>query len=213
MITIERIAPIARQEHWIRIVLSDDTVIRTRDYVAADLGLSPGQELDGETLQRLKAAAGKASAKERAVRIISASSVSRQELAHRLIQKGEDPAHAHEAVDWLDDLQLLDGRKTAEQLVASAVRKGYGRARIRQILYEKRIPREYWEDVMADLPDMGNAVDNFLQKRFCGREPDQKERKRAVDALVRRGYSWQEIQQGLERYGLEREARWEEDDE
>ena len=211
MITIERIAPIARQEHKIRIVLSDDTEIRTLDYVAADLGLFPGQELDAEALQRLKAAAGKASAKERAVRIISASGVSRQELERRLIQKGEASDHAREAVDWLDDLQLLDDRKTAEQLVASAVRKGYGKARIRQILYEKRIPQEYWEEALADLPDMGDAVDNFLQKRFCGREPDQKERKRAVDALVRRGYSWQEIQQGLERYGLQREAQWEED--
>lgn len=210
MITIEQIAPMVRQEHMVRIVLSDETVIKTRDYVAADLGLYPGQELDGDALARLKAAAGKASAKERAVRIISAAGVSKQELEHRLTQKGEDPGDAREAVAWLSDLELLDDRKTAEQLVASAVRKGYGRSRIKQILYEKRIPREYWEEALARIPDMEDAVDKFLQQRFRGREPDQKERKRAIDALMRRGYGWQEIQRGLERYGVAMDAQWEE---
>lgn len=198
-----------RQEHMVRIVLSDETVIKTRDYVAADLGLFPGQELDGETMARLKAAVGKASARDRAVRIISASGVSKQELEHRLTQKGEAPGDAREAVEWLSELQLLDDRKTAEQLVLSAVRKGYGRARIKQILYEKRIPRELWEEALTQVPDMEDAVDKFLQQRFRGGEPDQKERKRAIDALMRRGYSWQEIQRGLERYGAA-EAQWEE---
>lgn len=143
---------------------------------------------------------GKASAKARAVRIVSATGISREELQRRLTQKGETPQDAREAVEWLSDLQLLDDGKTAEQLVRSAVNKGYGKARIRQILFEKRIPEEYWEDALALVPEMDGAVDKFLQQRFRGREPEEKEIKRAVDALLRRGHSWSDIRAGLRRY-------------
>ncbi len=198
--TIDRMEPVLRQEHTFKLHLSDGSVIKTQDYVIADLGLFPGMELDEAKLKELKEAAGKASAKARAVRIISASGVSKQELEHRLTQKGENPEDAREAVEWLSDLELLDDRRTAEQLVRSAVHKGYGKARIKQILYEKRIPREYWEDALAEVPDMEDAVDKFLHQRLKGREPDEKELKRTVDALLRRGHSWPDIRAGLQRY-------------
>jgi len=189
-----------RQEHTFKVLLSDGSVLKTQDYVIADFGLYAGMELDEAQLAELKAAVGKASAKVRAVRIISASGVSKEELEHRLIQKGEQAQDAREAVQWLSDLELLDDRKTAEQLVRSAVHKGYGKARIKQILFEKRIPREYWEEALEEVPDMEDAVDKFLNQRLKGREPDQKELKRTIDALLRRGHSWQDIRSGLQRY-------------
>ena len=198
--TIDRIEPMIRQEHTVKVLLSDGSVLKTQDYVIADLGLYAGMELDEARLAELKAAVGKASAKVRAVRIISASGVSKEELEHRLIQKGEQAQDAREAVQWLSDLELLDDRKTAEQLVRSAVHKGYGNARIKQILFEKLIPREYWDEALEEVPDMEDAVDKFLSQRLKGREPDQKELKRTIDALLRRGHSWQDIRSGLQRY-------------
>lgn len=197
---VEKIEPVARQEHTFRVRLSDGSVLKTQDYVLAELGLYPGAELDEDGLTALQTAVGKASAKARAVRIVSATGISREELQRRLTQKGETPQDAREAVEWLSDLQLLDDGKTAEQLVRSAVNKGYGKARIRQILFEKRIPEEYWEDALALVPEMDGAVDKFLQQRFRGREPEEKEIKRAVDALLRRGHSWSDIRAGLRRY-------------
>ena len=47
---------------------------------------------------------------------------------------------------------------------------------------------------------MDGEIDRFLQQRLQGRDPDQKELKRTVDALARRGYGWPEIQAGLRRY-------------
>lgn len=200
-----------RQEHTFKVLLSDGSVLKTQDYVIADLGLYPGMELDDTGLKALKDAAGKASAKVRAVRIISASGVSKQELQRRLTQKGEAEQDAQEAVQWLSDLELLDDAKTAEQLVRSAVHKGYGRSRIKQILYEKRIPEEFWEAALEEVPDMGDAVDKFLHQRLKGREPDQKELKRTIDALLRRGHSWSDIRAGLRRYSASLEADLEDD--
>ena len=198
--TIDRIEPIPTQEHLFRVHLSDGRVLKTQDYVIADHGLCTGKELDEAQLEALLAAVSRASARNRAVRIISASGVSRQELELRLTRKGETEEDAREAVQWLSDLELLDDGKTAEQLVRSAVAKGYGRARIKQILFQKRIPEEYWEQAMEQIPEMDDAVDRFLSRRLQGREPDQKELKRTIDALVRRGHSWQDIRAGLRRY-------------
>ena len=207
---IERIEPIAANEHMFRLHLSDGTKIKTQDYVIADLGLYSGLELDEEQLTKLHAAVGLASAKNRAVRIVSATGISKRELEHRLTQKGEDEKDAKAAVQWLSDLELLDDAKTAEQLVRSAVNKGYGKARIKQILFEKRIPQEYWEDALQQIPEMDDAVDHFLNQRLKGRDPDDKELKRTIDALLRRGHSWQDIRAGLRRYNASLEADLEE---
>ena len=126
------------------------------------------------------------------------------------MQKGESPQNAKAAVQWLADLELLDDARTAEQLVRSAVNKGYGRARIKQILFEKRIPEEFWEDALAQVPDMDDAVDKFLNQRLKGRQPDQKELKRTIDALLRRGHSWSDIRAGLRRYSASMEVDLEE---
>ena len=198
--TIDRLEVLPLQEHTVRIRFSDGTSLKTQDYVVADLGLYPGKDLDETSLEQLRQATGRASARNRAVRIISASGVSKADLERRLTQKGEDPAHARDAVQWLSELELLDDAKTAEQLVQSAVRKGYGKARIKQILYEKGIPEACREQALADLPEMDDAVDRFLEKRLQGREPDEKELKRTIDALLRRGHSWSDIRAGLQRY-------------
>ena len=210
MITIDRIEPVPLHEHEFKLHLSDGKTIRTPDYVIADLGLFLGISLDDGKMEELSKAVGLASAKNRAVRIVSATNVSKKELARRLEQKGESQEDAKEAVRWLSDLELLDDARTAEQIVRSAVNKGYGKARIRQILFEKRIPEEYWEDALQQVPNMDDAVDKFLNQRLKGREPDQKELKRTVDALLRRGHSWHDIRAGLRRYSASLEEELEE---
>ena len=208
--TIERIEPLAGSEHTFRLYFSDGSKIKTQDYVIADLGLYTGLDLDEDKMQELCAAAGLASAKNRAVRIVSATGVSKRELQHRLTQKGETEEDARAAVQWLSDLELLDDAKTAEQIVRSAVNKGYGKARIKQILFEKRIPEGYWEEALQQVPEMDDAVDKFLNMRLKGRDPDDKELKRTIDALMRRGHSWQDIRAGLKRYRVSLEADLEE---
>lgn len=166
-----------------------------------DFGLYPGLELTDEELKKLRTAAGQMSAKMRAVRIVSASSVSKGDLERRLIHKGEDPTQAKEAVEWMADMDLLDDRKTAQQVVNRCINKGYGVARAKQALYEKRIPREYWAEVLEDYPEQTDAIVAFLRSRL-GNEYDQKDLQRAMDALARRGYSYGEIRRGLQQLSL-----------
>ena len=156
------------QSKRVKLVFDDDTVLKTQPYLLADFGLYSGMELTEEDYQALLAAAGKASAKARAVRIVAAAGVSEKELQKRLVRKGEEAADAQEAVGWLKELHLLDDRETARQLAASAAAKGYGKSRIKNILFEKGIPQELWEEALAELPEMDDAIDRFLLRRWQG---------------------------------------------
>lgn len=184
----------------LRLRFDNDTTMLVFPSVIAELNLYPGIEIPESAMDSLRETCGEASARNRAVRIISAAPVSRRELQNRLVQKGETEEHAQQAVQWLDELHLLDDEQLAEQIVLSGAARGYGAARIRQMLYEKRIPRELWERALEKLPPQENAIDTFLQRRFRGTKPNKKELKRATDALLRRGHSWGDIRSALERY-------------
>jgi len=167
-----------------------------------DFGLCTGLELDDDLIKRLRTAVGQMSAKMRAVRIVSASSISKRELEHRLVQKGEDPKQAHEAVQWMSDLDLVDDAKTAEQIVHSCIHKGYGLARAKQALYEKRIPKEFWEDALADYPEQEDRILEYLRAKLSA-DSDVKDVKRAIDALLRRGHRYGQIKRGLQQLSLD----------
>ena len=184
--------------------LDDGTVLRLYKQTVQDFGLYPGLELTAEEKRKLLTAAGEMSAKMRAVRIVSATSVSKSDLERRLVQKGEDPLQAKQAVQWMADLDLLDDQKTAEQVVHRCISKGYGLARAKQALFEKRIPKTYWDVVLADYPDQGDVIVEYLRAKL-GTNADEKTVRKAVDALLRRGHSYSEIRRGLQQLSLEAE--------
>ena len=169
-----------------------------------DFALYAGKELSEEETQQLLNAAGKMSAKMRAVRIVSASSVSKRDLEERLVRKGEDPQQAKEAGEWMEELHLLNDRSSAEQVVHSCISKGYGLQRAKQALYEKRIPKEYWEEALADYPDQWDKIEKFLRSRLDG-DSDQKQIKKAVDALIRRGHSYAAVRSVLNELSFDSE--------
>ena len=169
-----------------------------------DFALYSGKELDEQEAEALRTAAGQMSAKMRAVRIVSAASVSRRDLEARLVRKGEDPQQAKEAVAWMEDLHLVDDRATAEQVVSSCISKGYGLMRAKQALYEKRIPKEYWDEALADYPDQTEKITAFLKSRLDA-DSDEKQIRRAVDALIRRGHSYGTIRRALDALSFDTE--------
>ena len=180
----------------------DGSSMRLYRQTVEDFGLYSGKELSAEEMVSLRKAAGEMSAKMRAVRIVSASSVSKRDLEYRLVQKGEDPKQAKEAVAWMSDLNLLDDAKTAEQIVDRCIRKGYGLSRAKQALYEKRIPKEFWEDALADYPDQSDKILEFLRSRLDETSQDRDVR-RVTDALLRKGHRYQEIRKALQQLDFE----------
>ena len=202
MMRIEKLLTTPGRAGRYRVQFEDGTVMRLYRQTVEDFGLYSGKELEQDAWDRLQTAAGEMSAKMRAVRIVSASAVSKRDLQQRLIQKGEDPEQANAAVKWMEDLSLVDDRKTAQQIVERCVSKGYGISRAKQALYEKRIPKTLWDDVLADYPDQQDKILAFLESRLDA-ESDEKDIRKAIDALLRRGHSYGNVRRALDRLSFD----------
>ena len=194
--TIEYIAAKPDRAGRFLVRFTGGRTLRLYRQTVEDFGLYTGLELSEEQFESLQKAAGQMSAKMRAVRIVSASSVSKKDLEHRLVQKGENPEQAREAVQWMEDLHLVNDRNTAEQVVHSCISRGYGLQRAKQALYEKRIPKQYWEEALAEYPDQYEKIEAFLRSRLDA-DSDQKQIRKAIDALIRRGHSYGTIRSVL----------------
>jgi len=190
-----RTTPDRAGRDWV--TFCDGTKMGLYRQTVEDFGLYSGMELEDEEYERLQTAAGEMSAKMRAIRILSASNVSKRDLQQRLVHKGEDPEQARKAIEWMEDLDLLDDRKTAQWIVEKCIAKGYGLARAKQALYEKQIPKSLWDEVLADYPDQTDRIVDLLRSKL-GDEWDQKDLKRAIDAAMRRGHSYHEIRRALQ---------------
>lgn len=208
---LERLEPLD-SPNYLRLIFEDGRRLKAPAYKVAELGIFPGREVSPEEFLALESAQSLSACKERAVRILTASGLSKKSLEKRLIQKGESEEDAREAVLWLTELHLIDDLETAKQLVRSAAARGYGRARAKSILYEKGIPKEFWEEALEELPEMDEAIDEFLRRRLRGKEQDEKQIKKTVDALLRRGHSYHDIQTALRRFSdaAPLEDTWEE---
>lgn len=196
---LEKLEPLD-SPNYLRLIFEDGKRLKAPAFKVVELGLTPGAEVTPEVFLALENAQSLASCKERAVRILTASGLSKKELQKRLVQKGESEEDAEAAVAWLEELHLIDDLETAKQLVRSACLRGYGAARARSILYEKGIPKELWDEALAELSEMDAAIDTFLRRKLDGRTLDAKQIKKTVDALLRRGHSYHDIQAGLRRY-------------
>ena len=70
--------------------------------------------------------------------------------------------------------------------------------------YEKQVPRQYWEEALADYPDMEDSIVKFLRSKL-GPDPDEKDKKRAIDAALRRGHNYSQIRRAMNSLELDQE--------
>ena len=203
---IERLEASKHKRGRVLVFLADGACLKITEQELLDFGLRAGDELDETTLARLKEAAGVSNVKATAADLIGKRAMSRASLEKKLKEKGASEAEARYAAEWLEAIGAINDADYAALLVRHCADLGYGPARTREKLYEKGVPRELWDEALDQLPDNGEQIDRFLQSKLRGRMPDEKEKKRLTDALLRRGYSWGDVKAGWTRLG---EAAWE----
>ncbi len=202
---IERIAEPKGYSKKYTIFFAGGTRMQVEQSVIGDMSLHSGLDLSQEDMERLTELAGQASAKARAVGMLSRSSLSKKQLEKRLKERGESKEHTTQTVEWLEGLNLLDDSQVARQVVQSGLAKGYGKARLKQMLYEKGVEKSFWEEALADLPCQDDAISVFVEKRLARTDCTEKDVKRTVDALLRRGHNWSDIKRAIARYSQQLE--------
>ena len=200
---IERLEASKHKRGRVLVFLEDGACLKVTEQELLDFGLRAGDELDETTLARLKEAAGVSNVKATAADLIGKRAMSRASLEKKLKEKGASEAEARYAAEWLEAIGAINDADYAALLVRHCADLGYGPARTREKLYEKGVPRELWDEALDQLPDNGEQIDRFLQSKLRGRMPDEKEKKRLTDALLRRGYSWGDVKAAWNRLGSE----------
>ncbi len=198
---IERLEASKHKKGRVLVFLADGSLLKVTEQELLTFGLRVGDELDEETLGRLKAAAGVSNIKTTAADLIGRRAMSRRDLERKLREKGASETEARYAGEWLEAIGALDDAAYAAALVRHCGDRGYGPRRTREKLREKGVPPELWEDALAELPEDDGQIDRFLNQKLHGRLPDEKEKKRLTDALLRRGFSWSDIKAAWGRYG------------
>lgn len=198
---IERVEASKHKKGRILVFLEDGACLKITEQELLDFGLRSGDELDDAALARLKEAAGVSNTKAAAADLIGKRAMSRRDLEKKLLEKGASEAEARYAAEWLEAIGAINDAEYAAALARHYGGMGYGPARVREKLYEKGVPRELWEDALEELPENDGQIDAFLTSKLRGRTPDEKEKRRLTNALLRRGFSWGEVKAAWGRLG------------
>lgn len=198
---IQELKPSKRvQGRWL-IVLEDGCILRVGENEVIDFSLYVGKELTVGEAEALQNAARRSGLKEKTIELLSRKPMSRREMEQKLHswEAGEEETAA--ICDRMEELGFLDDADYALRVVRHYSAKGFGPRKLKDELYRRGVPREFWEDALGQVETNADALDTFLAKKLAGKELDCKELKKVSDALVRRGYSWSEIDEAIRRYG------------
>lgn len=228
---IEKLEPSRhKQGRWL-VWLEDASFVRIGEGDVASLGLYAGKALTDGEAAALTAAGERSKLMERAVGLLSQRPMSRKELLDKLCapprQKREKYPYdklddipdrsvlqvrrealreqAEAVADRLTELGLLNDREYAGMVARHYAAKGYGPRKIRDELYRRGVPREYWEDAVEEREPDESRIDKLARQKLRGAEPTRENLKKVSDYLARRGYGWEEISTVLDRI---REEEW-----
>lgn len=122
-----------------------------------------------------------------------------KELIKKLCEKGHEKEASQKACDRLLELGLLNDEEYARILANDLLeRKNYSTKRIKQELSFRGISREIIENTIDSLDNNAeNRIILVIKKKYLNKLNDEKGRKRAIDGLMRLGFSYSDIKSAL----------------
>lgn len=167
----------------------------------AESCLSKGDEITQSQLDELANTADDRAANDRAMNILSYRDHSKEELRRKLTRTvGEE--RAEKAVEHMEELGLVDDTKYAEKLAHELLdRRLMGEARVLYEMTKRGIDRETAlcaiENAESDAVD---RIIKFLSKKYPEWKEDEKVRRRAMAALARNGFKWEDIRRAVDEF-------------
>lgn len=157
-----------------------------------------GREIDDDELKEIIDKSNERRAKEKALWLISYRSHSKKELFDKL-KRSFDEASAQKAVDRMEELGLINDEEFAKLYARKLVNGKKMSVKAAEFeLYRKGIDKITAEQVLGELEyDPQTQIIEFITKKYKNIQ-DEKIKRRAVAALQRKGYSWEEIKQAIE---------------
>ena len=159
-----------------------------------------GRELDDEELHDLIESSNERRAKEKALWLISYRSHSKKELRDK-ISRTCDRQSAEKAVERMEELGLVNDRDYAERCAQTLIfTKHMSKRGAAMELRRKGIESEIIDEVLGDIEvDEREQIQAVIERKYP-KIGDEKIRRRAVAALQRLGYGWDDIKDVIESF-------------
>lgn len=164
-------------------------------------GLGEGMEISSKEFDAFKEKAENHKAREKALVYLSYRDHSRQELLRKLKRTvGENAAEY--AADKMEDIGLVNDTEFAEKIARELLfTRLYGINRALYDMVRRGLDRTASLETLEQLDtDPCARIRRFIQKKYPRGLSDQKVLNRAVSALSRNGFKWEEIRQVLDEY-------------
>ena len=165
-----------------------------------ELGVRKGSIIDENTFEKLEEMSKICKAMRKGSDLLSYSASSRVRLAQRLRNKGIDKESASIAAERLGEMGLINEELDVERLVASSLKKLWGKKRIYRELCAKGYDRELVSRELSCIDDETWASNcaTLIKKKHRSLSSDPTEQKKVIASLVRYGYSFAEIKRAIE---------------
>ncbi|MBA4603729.1 RecX family transcriptional regulator [Thermoactinomyces sp. AMNI-1] len=185
--------PSSRTKRY-NVYVDGECLLSVHEDVLVKYRLHKGMEIDEKEIHALLEAEEYNKAKQVALRYLSYSPRTVQELKSYLNRKGYDGGNTERVIHELEKLGFLNDLEYAKAWVEERKRhKGYGKKRLRQELLKKGIALLIVDGILADMDDdeqrrLAISIAERRYSRICG-EPWPKIERRLGNYLVRQGYS------------------------
>lgn len=159
-----------------------------------------GKDIDDEDLHEIIRLSNERRAKEKALWLISYRDHSKKELADK-IKRTCDEESADKAVERMEELGLVNDESYALHYAQKLIfTKHMSKSAVVYELARKGIDKELAAEILDEIEvDSSEQIRIIIDKKYKNIS-DEKIRRRAVAALQRLGYRWDEIKGVIEEY-------------
>lgn len=176
-------------------------------------GIKSGSEVTPQQLEELLAESALRKMMNKALDLLSIRDYSRRELSDKLVTKawekkeqkdmdlGSLKQQASDICDRLEELGLLNEERFARSYVDELLRRKHlSKSGLKTALIQKGVQRDIIETVLEEVEvDPVEQVRELLATKFKNRDlSDEKQKTRTVNALLRLGYRYGEINAAMD---------------
>lgn len=201
-----------RRKGFSQLYIDGEAAVKIDTEVLIKSGIKAGRDITDEELYELIGASDKRRASEKALYLLEHRSHSQKELEDKIARTAASREAAKEAAEHMVQLGLIDDERYARDYARNLFeRKRFGKRRVKQELTQKGIDRELIEEILAEYE--GGSVEKIkeiLEKKYAAFYEDEKIKRRAVAALQRYGYGFDEIKAAMSEFRDENEEAFEE---
>ena len=137
---------------------------------------------------------------EYAGKALSYRMLSEKQLYDKIIAKGFSEENAEYAVELFKKYGGINDEEYCESLIRTYKAKGYGEKRIAQKLREAGIDRELSSERMEDFEPDYSKMQKYIASKIKTENPDRQTVKKVFDGLLRKGFSFAQVKEALNKY-------------